>query len=153
MLMQDWIAKYPGVQRLLQTEKDVVVTPEAVPLVPASAFHACWMQRYILQGHTPVPVDDPVAWGRWMQAADRQVALTSYGEELVVSTVFLGLNHQWQAGQPPWLFQTILCGLGEAHDCERYSTWADAEAGHARWCAAVRALLHVRWEGSDVPPS
>lgn len=141
MPMQDWIHKYPGVQRLLQSEEDVVVTPEAVPLAPVSACHEYWMGRYILDGHTPVPTDDLLTWGRWMQTADRQVALTSYDTGMTVSTVFLALNHQWHAGGPPVLFETMIFGLGEDQDCERYSPWAEAEAGHRRWCAWVQAQL------------
>lgn len=49
-----------------------------------------------------------------------------------VSTVFLAVNHQYGDG-PPLLFETMIFEPGTYFDiyCERYSTWAEAEAGHA----------------------
>jgi hypothetical protein len=49
-----------------------------------------------------------------------------------VSTVFLGLDHQYGDG-PPLVFETMIFppdSWSEVY-CERYSTWAEAEAGHA----------------------
>lgn len=48
-----------------------------------------------------------------------------------VSTVWLGLNHQWGDG-PPILWETMI--FGGPHDAyqERYSSHADAVAGHAK---------------------
>lgn len=31
--------------------------------------------KYILNGHEVVPVDDLLEWGRWLQTADRDIAL------------------------------------------------------------------------------
>ena len=47
---------------------------------------------YILDGHTPVKVDDVLEWAKRFEKADRQVCVTEVGEALV-STVFLGLDH------------------------------------------------------------
>lgn len=53
----------------------------------------------------------------------RRIALTEVGEE-TVSTVFLGLNHNYGTG-PPLVFETM------AGDYMwRYSTWDEACAGH-----------------------
>lgn len=51
--------------------------------------------------------------------------------EFDISTVFLGLDHSWGDG-PPLLFETMIFG-GE-HDGyqDRCSTWAEAEAMHAK---------------------
>jgi hypothetical protein len=59
----------------------------------------------------------------------------------VVSTVFLGLDHQFGRG-PPLLFETMIfaddAGKGGAEDYQRrYSTWDDAFLGHR---AKVREL-------------
>jgi len=87
------------------------------------------------ENREPVLEPDLIAWGDWFEAADRSVARTRVGEA-VVSTVFLGIDHQFGLG-PPTLFETlILGGLGDGEG-ERYHTWADAEAGHARWVAAI----------------
>lgn len=53
-----------------------------------------------------------------------------------VSTVWLGLNHAFGAG-PPVIFESMVFdtrdSMGEV-DCERYSTEAEALAGHAALC-------------------
>lgn len=51
-----------------------------------------------------------------------------------ISTVWLGLNHQWQDGEPPLIFETMVFESGDFHDiyCDRYSTWQEAEEGHKR---------------------
>lgn len=57
-----------------------------------------------------------------------------------ISTVFLGIDHRFGGGGPPILFETMIFG-GGPHDenCERYCTWDEAVAGHARWCAKIRS--------------
>jgi hypothetical protein len=90
---------------------------------------------YILDGHTPVKELDPNKWAYWMATADRGVKLTEQGD-VRVSTIFLGLDHGFGRG-PPLLFETMaFIGHADA-GCERYRSWADAEAGHARWVQQV----------------
>lgn len=55
-----------------------------------------------------------------------------------VSTVFLMHDHGWWGG-PPVLFETMIFGGPHDQFCDRYTTRADAEAGHARVVAALRA--------------
>jgi len=86
-------------------------------------------KSYILKDGKPVEESDITAWGRWMKTAERHVA----NDELPgvrISTVFLGLDHQWGAG-PPILYETMI--FGGAHDGyqARYHTREDAVAGHA----------------------
>lgn len=85
--------------------------------------------KYILDGKTPVPCEDLLAWGAWFQTADRQVARDYVGDKRV-STIFLGLDHG--LGGKPMLFETMIFDeSGEETYCERYGTWEEAEAGHA----------------------
>lgn len=98
------------------------------------------MDRYILTPDgDPVPEPDLMAWGRWLQNNDalRVVGKTRMGAA-VVSTVFLGLNHAFTQSDPI-LFETMVFWDGHALDSEqeRYSTLADAKAGHERWCQRV----------------
>lgn len=66
--------------------------------------------------------------------------------DCLVSTVFLGLDHAGFDG-PPLLFETMVFardpddGPGDAEDAytERYTTWEEAEAGHARIVGSVLA--------------
>lgn len=74
--------------------------------------------------------------------ADRIVAKTLVGGT-EISTIFMGLDHQYGDG-PPLLFETMTFGLDGLDGVEqRYSTWAEAEAGHATTVARVRAHLGI----------
>jgi hypothetical protein len=105
---------------------------------------------YILEGHTPVACADLLTWGRWFETADRHVAETWVTPEVRVSTIFLGLDHQWGPCGPPILFETMVFWPHSSWDQEqdRYSTWEAAERGHAALVAQVQAAL----SGRGVPP-
>ena len=83
---------------------------------------------YILVGQTPVPEPNWLKWAEWFGAADRIVFQTEIPGG-VISTVFLGLDHQYGKG-PPLLFETMAFIDGEAAECRRTSTWLEAEAKH-----------------------
>ena len=86
---------------------------------------------YVLDANRQIRgTDDVMEWGRWMETQDRHVAETR-NEHIRVSTVFLGLDHRYWGKGPPLLFETMI--FGGAHDQEqwRYSSWDDAEIGHA----------------------
>ena len=61
------------------------------------------------------------------------------GEELLVSTVWLGLDHNYDGGKP-LIFETMVFPKGEWLEryCERYSTEAQAKKGHKK---AVKQFL------------
>ncbi len=86
-------------------------------------------KHYILDGHEPIDVD-LMTWAQWFEHADRQVAHTEFPGGRV-STVFLGLDHSFGSG-PPLLFETMIFGGPEDGYCDRYTTWAEAEVGHAK---------------------
>jgi hypothetical protein len=105
--------------------------------------------KYILEGHTPVPVedDDKLAWARWFENADRHVAEDRFGAYRV-STIFLGLDHRFGSitgleDSPPILFETMVFGrkrwlvlfgrlraINTSLFQRRYFTWEQAERGH-----------------------
>ena len=87
--------------------------------------------KYILEGHEAVEEPDLLKWARWIESADRHVRDT-FRDDVRVSTVFLGLDHSFSASGPPVLFETMVFVNGSSETCERYSTWAEAEEGHAR---------------------
>jgi hypothetical protein len=92
--------------------------------------------KYILDGKKAVPAEF-MAWARWYETAGdtRVVAKTTVGESRV-STVFLGIDHNWGDG-PPLLFETMVFEGPLDGEQERYSTWEEAEAGHAAMCQRV----------------
>jgi hypothetical protein len=113
---------------------------------------------YILESKTVKSVS-MIEWAKWMEdVKDRHVAYTpvAVGEKkCTVSTVFLGLDHNFtgHAGDRPVLFETMVfydCtpyenkfGRKIDHEWEefmrRYSTWEEAEAGHEKLVAWLKA--------------
>lgn len=95
---------------------------------------------YILDGKTPVHEPDFMKAARWFETANRVVARTTVNG-LLVSTVFLGIDHSFGGG-PPSLFETMVFGSSgeEIEDyTERCSTWDEAEAQHKQAVAMVEA--------------
>jgi len=92
--------------------------------------------KYILDGHEPVECPDLYKWGEWMETADRHVRDT-FRDDVRVSTVFLGLDHNHYDDGPPILFETMVFVDGDGDRQERYRTWAEAEEGHENIVAEI----------------
>ncbi len=84
---------------------------------------------YIEDGNGNPVVVDMTTWASSFEVSNRKVAKTKVGE-VEVSTVFLGLNHQFGDG-PPLLYETMVFGGPMDGEQERYSTRAEATEGHA----------------------
>lgn len=89
--------------------------------------------QYTLDGHLPKPCNDVLEWANWYQSTDRHVAKDEQNG-ILVSTVFLGLDHSFGGG-PPILFETMIFGGKHDEDQWHYATWEDAEDGHKKACA------------------
>jgi hypothetical protein len=91
----------------------------------------------------PVLCKDLQTWGQFMEES-RQVCDTMvFGYR--VSTVFLGIDHNFDDEGPPVLWETMVFpDLPSGEIQERYSSRADAEAGHAATVQKVRAFLKRR---------
>jgi len=97
--------------------------------------------KYILNGKIPEACGDILKWSRWFENVDnRRLAQTTLGPYWI-STVFLGLDHSWSGAGAPILFESMVFDEEEAFSCERYSTWSEAEKGHARICEIVQRAL------------
>lgn len=97
--------------------------------------------RYILRDHAAIPCPDLYEWARWFETANRHVGVDEIGN-VRVSTVFLGLNHQWGRG-PPLLYETMIFGGPLDGEMWRYTRWDEAETGHKAALAAVIAARDV----------
>jgi len=91
--------------------------------------------RYVLIGQTPVIEPDLEKWAQWFASENRVVAQTEVPGG-VVSTVFLGLDHNFFDKGPPLLFETMTFMDGDSNDCWRTATWLEAEEMHATVVAA-----------------
>lgn len=94
-----------------------------------------WPSYYILIDRLPLAVDLHT-WGRWFGTADRQIADDRIGA-VRVSTVFLGVDHSFGNGDP-LLFETMVFGGPLNGEQWRYSTYSEAERGHAEAVSAVK---------------
>lgn len=91
----------------------------------------------------PIPVPDAIQWARWFKLNNRHVADETVGP-IRISTIFLGLNHQFFGG-PPILFETMTFCSDDGYESQqfRYSTREEALVGHKRVVAEVRATLKL----------
>ena len=82
---------------------------------------------------------NPISFDDWVRAFEgpRQIGDTTVGE-VRVSTVWLGLDHNFFSSGPPLIFETMVFGGPHDEWCDRYSTEDEARAGHERVVAALR---------------
>lgn len=94
--------------------------------------------KFILDASgNPIPEPDLITWGKWMQTGNRKVKVAQVGESKV-STVFLGLDHNWGDG-PPTLWETMVFGGLMDQELDRCSgSREQAEAMHERMVEKVR---------------
>ena len=97
--------------------------------------------NYILKGRKTEPCSNLLEWARWFETADRIVkrevvfAKENNGKtkrEVTISTVFLGIDHNFSKSGRPILFETMIFG-GVDYDqkiCERCCTYQDALKQH-----------------------
>ncbi len=96
---------------------------------------------YKLDGKVVVRCSSLLEWGEWFETAKRHVA----DEEISgirISTVFLGLDHNFSRKGDPLLFETMVFlpdGTGDRM-C-RYFSWGEAEEGHKKMADLVRAEI------------
>ncbi len=93
--------------------------------------------RYILRKKKPVLAKNWGEWAKYLEYADRTVAIDVLPKDIRVSTVFLGLDHNFADEGLPILFETMVFRDGDGEECERYSTWDEAEEGHKRMVEMV----------------
>jgi len=102
------------------------------------------MKKYILnEKGKPVEEADLFKWAAWFENAREQriVAKTQIGD-LLVSTVFLGMDYSFEKSSVPILYETMVfvgSDISKEHPdgFNRYATWDEALAGHHEICKKV----------------
>jgi hypothetical protein len=94
-------------------------------------------KHYVLRGQTVVE-GSLIEWSAmWKDPEKRRVARTQVAEANV-STVFLGIDHNFGGGRPIF-FETMIFGGSHDQDCWRYHDWTAAEDGHQLIVEALTA--------------
>lgn len=101
-------------------------------------FDGKWCGTYLLNDdktYTPCPTLE------WAKQCDEMLknGTKHVADEIVdnkrISTIWMGLDHQYRENAPPLLFETMIFDHANGYRdiyMTRYSTWQEAEAGHAK---------------------
>lgn len=89
-----------------------------------------------------IVVDNVHIWSALYEEINRRVASDEIGE-VRVSTVFIGLDHNFGDG-PPLIYETMIFGGFHGDYCERYSTREEAEKGHKEAVLLVKGSLEKK---------
>jgi hypothetical protein len=100
-------------------------------------------RNYVLDGHTPRREPDLLKWAMWFEQADRRVAHHKL-KGLWISTVFLGIDHNWGDGAPVLFETAIFDARGGVLSMHRACTWADAVKSHGLALLSVRTFRRGR---------
>ena len=95
------------------------------------------MTNYMLIDGKIVAEPDIIKWAQWFETAQRVVARDEVGDVLV-STVFLGIDHGFTRQGPPILWETMIFGGPHDQYQDRYCTQEEALAGHATALAIAK---------------
>lgn len=86
--------------------------------------------NYILDdGGNPVVEPNLLKWAKWFEENDRSLAVHHVGE-VMISTVFLGIDHNFYGKGPPLLYETMIFNGKHDQAQWRYATKEDALDGH-----------------------
>lgn len=120
--------------------------------IPFTVLEPVTMKFYYLKGKTPVLCMDFFDFAEKFDRIDRTVGKTNVNG-IVVSTVFLGMDHGHGRSKKPILFETMtfsgegLSGTGiadgESLDMSRCSTWDDAVAQHVNMVYKVTVAMDL----------
>ncbi len=97
------------------------------------------MKHYILKDKVAIPVN-LMNWVKWFETADRIVAKDEF-EGVVVSTVFLGIDHNWGEGDPLLYETMVFTDIEGGGYMNRYFIWDEAVAGHNKIVDLMRRKL------------
>lgn len=108
------------------------------------------MGHYILnKDQEPVEVENIIDWAHWMSTHERRVMLTKFestdknDKEILISTVFLGVDHNFGNG-PPILWETMIFPDDKWRYQRRHTSRYEAVIAHEEAQAFVEKTLKER---------
>jgi hypothetical protein len=100
-------------------------------------------QYWILdEQRKPKPVTDVIEWATWFEHGERKIKQSDIGG-VHVSTVFIGIDHQFGNG-PPLLYETMIFGGPRDESQARASTEAEALDQHEEACRLAREKAEIK---------
>jgi hypothetical protein len=90
--------------------------------------------------HNVRPVDTMEEWVHVFDLDNNVVAQTG-NDNIFVSTVFLGINHNFWGEGPPILFETMIFGGKMDEYQHRYHTYDEAVSGHNMVCEELFGIV------------
>lgn len=98
--------------------------------------------KYVLDDDGNARVEnDLMTWAAWMERGDRHLAVTRTPDGTRISTVFLGLDHNFGLEGSPILWETMVFdtdGPWQSYQ-DRYATRDEAKRGHDAIVEAITA--------------
>ena len=96
-----------------------------------------YLRTYILKDKIPIPCEDLMEWRRWFETSNNRIVKHTTIGNFYVSTVFLGIDHNYYTSDEPILFETMIFNNDkDAKDAEeyqeRYSNYDEALEGHKK---------------------
>lgn len=93
-------------------------------------------QPVLIRSESPNAVQE---FSRWLEQSDKErlIDLTYVGR-FIVSTVFLGIDHNFMNTRDPVLFETMVFDRDEGGDIARCCTYEEAQQQHKDMVAKVR---------------
>ncbi len=101
---------------------------------------------YILKDKKPVLATDFIEYALWMDDDKNRIVEKTEIGNILVSTVFLGIDHSWGGGSPV-LFETMIFGGEYDEHQQRYCSWEAAEKGHNLMCNMVLHSFSIKEKG------
>ena len=71
-------------------------------------------------------------WARWFEKGENRRVDETQLKGFTVSTIFLGLDHNFTKKGKPLLFETMVFPLNKPTETYRWHTWKEAYLGHKK---------------------
>lgn len=88
------------------------------------------MKYYILKDKHVVEAKNLLEWCSWFEHSGERILRKSKFSDIVVSTVFLGIDHNFTGKGPPVVFESMVFGGQHDQLCRRCCTYPEALQQH-----------------------
>jgi len=110
------------------------------------------MNHWILDENKKPKQVDLTTWATWFEKGDHRIVKQETVGDAKVSTVFLGLDHNFGGGGPPILWETMVFGGKHDQWQERCAgNWEQAESMHHQVVEMVKQTEEQNNLGDESP--